>query len=110
MPPDKKPDRNEILRLNHLLDQTLAQTDRDQLVRCTRILATMVASLKIRYQDDDKTLPETVKRLVNDMEKGESNDELDILLSRTIVECATALAVSATTKNILSQNSSPVAE
>ncbi len=85
---------DELLRLNQLLQETLQQAGHEQLCRCVRILATMVASLKVKYQADDEAMPNTVKELVSALEQNRLSDDCNEILSRSIVECATALAVS----------------
>jgi len=89
---NKKLTHQELLKLNNLLDDTLQQAGKEQLINCIRILGTTVASLKIKYQADEEKIPQDVKKLVTDMEQDVLSEELSEVLSKSIVECATAIA------------------
>lgn len=90
---NKQLTHQELSKLNMLLDDTLQQAEKDQLIACIRILGTTVASLKIKYQVDEKKVPQDVKKLLSDMQQDALSDELSEVLSKSIIECATALAV-----------------
>jgi hypothetical protein len=90
---NKKLTHDDLSKLNSLLDDTLQQADKTQLINCIRILGTTVASLKIKYQADEEKIPQDVKKLVTEMEQGSLSDELSEILSKSIIECATAIAV-----------------
>lgn len=90
----KQLSKDDILRLNGLLDETLQQADKEQLIACIRLLGTSVASLKIKYQADDEQMPQVLKALVEQGENDEElSDELAEVMAKSIVECATAIAV-----------------
>lgn len=86
-------DKNEILRLNGLLDETLQQADKEQLIACVRLLGTSVASLKIKYHADDEAMPHVLKQFVDELENDSISDELAEVMAKSIIECATAIAV-----------------
>ncbi len=90
-----KPDHKKLIELNHLLNDTLQQSDKQQLIDCIRVLGTTIASLKIKYQVNEEQFPEDVKNLVSNVEQNEDelSDEVSEVLSKSIVECATAIAV-----------------
>jgi hypothetical protein len=90
-----KADHKKLIELNHLLNDTLQQSDKQQLIDCIRVLGTTIASLKIKYQVNEEQFPEDVKNLVSDVEQNEEelSDEVSEILSKSIVECATAIAV-----------------
>ncbi|MFK5892720.1 MAG: hypothetical protein QM504_05825 [Pseudomonadota bacterium] len=90
---NKKLTHQDLLKLNSLLNDTLQHADKDQLINCVRILGTAVASLKIKYKADEEKIPQDVKKLVSDMEQDSLSDELSEVLSKSIIECATAIAV-----------------
>ncbi len=90
---NKKLTHQELSKLNSLLDDTLQQADKQQLINCVRILGTTLASLKIKYQADEEKIPQDVKSLVSDMQQENLSDELREVLSKSIIECATAIAV-----------------
>jgi len=85
--------KDEILRLNGLLDDTLHQADKEQLIACVRLLGTSVASLKIKYQTDDEVMPQVLKQFVGELESDSISDELVDVMAKSIIECATAIAV-----------------
>ena len=89
----KQLSKEEILRLNGLLDDTLQQADKEQLIACVRLLGTSVASLKIKYQADDEAMPQVLKQFVNELENDSMSDELSQVMGKSIIECATAIAV-----------------
>jgi len=95
---NKKLTQQDLTKLNTLLDETLQQADKQQLITCIRMLGTTVASLKIKYQADEEKIPQDVKKLVSDMEQDSLSDELTEVLSKSIIECATAIAVVKQTK------------
>ncbi|MFK5984340.1 MAG: hypothetical protein QM479_02790 [Pseudomonadota bacterium] len=99
--------QQDIAKLNTLLNDTLQQAEKDQLISCVRILGTAVASLKIKYQVNEENFQDDFKNMVADMQQTDDMDEskselVNQVLSKSIVECATAIAVA---KNI-SDNSS----
>lgn len=85
--------KEEILRLNGLLDETLQQADKEQLIACVRLLGTSVASLKIKYQADDEAMPQVLKEFVDELQNDSISDELAGVMAKSIIECATAIAV-----------------
>ena len=85
--------QDELFRLNSLLDDTLQQADKQQLISCVRILSTTVAKLKIKYKADEENFPIEVKKMVSDLEQDLISPELSAILSKSIIECATAIAV-----------------
>jgi hypothetical protein len=89
---NKKLTHQDLTKLNTLLDDTLQQADKEQLINCIRILGTTVASLKIKFQADEEKIPQEVKKLVSDMQQDHLSDELTEVLSKSIVECASAIA------------------
>lgn len=89
----KKLTIEELTRLNALLDDSLQQASKGQLTTCIKLLGTSLAQLKIRYQVDDDQAAQKFYDLVKKMEESEPSDELNELATRTVVECATAMAV-----------------
>ena len=85
--------KEEILKLNTLLDDTLQQADKEQLIACVKILGTAVASLKVKFNADEESVPEIFKDLVTKVQANEFSEELGQIMSKTVVECATAMAV-----------------
>ena len=90
---NKKLTHQDLIKLNTLLDDTLQQAEKQQLINCIRILGTTVASLKIKFKADEEKIPQDAKKLLVDMEQDTLSDELSEVLSKSIVECATAIAV-----------------
>jgi len=90
---NKQFSKEEITHLNSLLDETLANADKEQLIRCIKMLATAVASLKIRYQADEEKVPEIFKQLLTQVDDDDISVEVGQIMSKTIIECATAMAV-----------------
>ncbi len=95
--------QQDISKLNSLLNDTLQQADKEQLINCVRILGTAVASLKINNQVDEEKFQHEFKNLVSHMqddEKDESKvEKLNQVFSKSIIECATAIAVAKNIKN-----------
>ena len=93
------PDHQKLIQLNSLLNDTLQQSDKQQLIDCIRVLGTTIASLKIKYKVDEEQFPEDVKNLLSNIEQDQDSlpDDVSEVLSKSIVECATAIAV--VTKN-----------
>ncbi|MBF0263987.1 MAG: hypothetical protein HQL46_01850 [Gammaproteobacteria bacterium] len=85
--------KEEILKLNSLLDETLQQADKEQLIACVKILGTAVASLKVKFNANEESVPEIFKDLVAKVQDNEFSEELGKIMSKTVVECATAMAV-----------------
>jgi len=88
----------DISKLNTLLNETLQQSDKQHLIQCVRILGTAVANLKIKYQVDEENFQHDFKKLLtsnqNKEEGQEDNTELlNQVFSKSIIECATAIAV-----------------
>ena len=96
---------DDISRLNLLLDDTLKQASHEQLATCIKLLGTSLAHLKNKYViDEDKNSSEFssfVSELENDAQgdtqrdaqRDAQRDEFKDLAAKTIVECATAMAV-----------------
>lgn len=89
----KKLSLEDISRLNLLLDETLNQASKEQLATCIRLLGTSLAQLKLKYQVDDDQSAKTFSNFVHELEKDSLSDEFNELAAKTIVECATAMAV-----------------
>ncbi len=89
----KKLTIDELKRLNTLLDESLQQASKEQLVTCIRLLGTSLAQLKIRYQVDDDLAAQNFYDFVKELEESKLSNELNELAGKIIVECATALAV-----------------
>lgn len=89
----KKLSLDEISRLNLLLDDTLKQASKEQLATCIRLLGTSLAQLKIKYQVDEDQNAKTFSSFVQELENDALSDEFNELAAKTIVECATAMAV-----------------
>jgi len=89
----KKLSLEEISRLNLLLDDTLNQASKEQLATCIRLLGTSLAQLKIKYQVDDDQSAQILSGFVQELENDSLSDEFNELAAKTIVECATAMAV-----------------
>lgn len=88
----------DITRLNDLLDDSLQQASKEQLAICIKLLATSLAHLKIKYQVDENENTKEFSGFVHDLEGQEQgsnslDNEFYELASKTIVECATAMAV-----------------
>lgn len=93
----KKLTADDISKLNHLLDETLHQSDKEHLIACIRVLSITIANLKIKYHADNEKLPEQVSKLVSELQQGKISQQLTELVSKSVVECASALAAA---KNI----------
>ena len=89
----KKLSLEEISRLNLLLDDTLTQASKEQLATCIRLLGTSLAQLKIKYKVDDDQSAQILSGFVQELENDSLSDEFNELAAKTIVECATAMAV-----------------
>lgn len=89
----KKLTLEELRRINALLDESLQQASKEQLVTCIKLLGTSLAQLKIRHQVDDDSAAEKFYHFVQELEESKLSDELNELATRTVVECATAMAV-----------------
>ncbi len=89
----KKLSLEDISRLNRLLDDSLHQASKEQLATCIRLLGTSLAQLKIKHYVDDDQNARDFSSFVNELENGSLNDEFNELATKTIVECATAMAV-----------------
>ncbi len=89
---------DEISKLNGLLDDSLHQASKEQLAICIKLLGTSLAHLKIKYQVDENENTKDFSSFVQEL-KGQEQDEnllkneFNKLASKTIVECATAMAV-----------------
>jgi hypothetical protein len=89
----KKLSLEDISRLNLLLDDSLQQASKEQLATCIRLLGTSLAQLKLKYQVDDDQSAKDFSGFVEELENDTLSDEFNELAARTIVECATAMAV-----------------
>lgn len=83
----------DISRLNLLLDDTLAQASHEQLAACIKLLGTSIAHLKIKYHVDDNQNTQAFSGFVKELEADSLSDEFNELAAKSIVECATAMAV-----------------
>lgn len=90
----------DISKLNGLLDDSLHQASKEQLAICIKLLGTSLAHLKIKYQVDENENTKDFSSFVQELEvEGQEQDEsllkneFNELASKTIVECATAMAV-----------------
>lgn len=90
---DNKASRDDILHLYSLLDETLQQAEREQLIACIKILGTAVASLKIRFNANEEQFPELFKQLLTQLEADNINPDTAEIMQKSIIECATAIAV-----------------
>ena len=89
----KKLSMDEITRLNSLLDDSLNQASKEQLATCIKLLGTSLAHLKIKYQVDEDENAKNFSGFVEQFQSEAMSDELNELASKTIIECATAMAV-----------------
>lgn len=89
----KKLSLEEISRLNMLLDDSLNQATKEQLATCIRLLGTSLAQLKIKYQVNEDQSTKVFSEFVNELENDSLSDDFSELAAKTIVECATAMAV-----------------
>ncbi len=89
----KKLSLEDITRLNVLLDDTLNQASKEQLATCIKLLGTSIAHLKIKYSVDEDKNAQTFSGFVDELENESLSDEFNDLAAKTIVECATAMAV-----------------
>ncbi len=89
----KKLSLEDISRLNMLLDDSLHQASKEQLATCIRLLGTSLAQLKIKHNVDDDQNARDFSSFVNELENDSLSDEFNELAAKTIVECATAMAV-----------------
>jgi len=83
----------DISRLNVLLDDTLQQASKEQLATCIKLLGTSLAHLKIKHQVDEDKNTQAFSDFVQELENDSLSDEFNELAAKTIVECATAMAV-----------------
>ncbi len=90
----KKLSLDDVTRLNVLLDDTLHQASKEQLATCIKLLGTSLAHLKIQYQVDEDKNTQSFSGFVKELENDSLSDEFNELAAKTIVECATAMAVS----------------
>ncbi len=84
---------DDITRLNLLLDDTLQQASKEQLAVCIKLLGTSLAHLKIKYTVDEDKNTQVFSEFVQELENESLSDEFNELAAKTIVECATAMAV-----------------
>ncbi|MCP3851166.1 MAG: hypothetical protein GY694_13140 [Gammaproteobacteria bacterium] len=89
----KKLSLDDITRLNVLLDDTLNQASKEQLATCIKLLGTSLAHLKIKYNVDEDKNAQTFSGFVEELESDSLSNEFNDLAAKTIVECATAMAV-----------------
>lgn len=89
----KKLSLEDITRLNVLLDDTLNQASKEQLATCIKLLGTSLAHLKIIHNVDEDKNTQTFSDFVQELESESLSDEFNELAAKTIVECATAMAV-----------------
>ncbi len=83
----------DITRLNVLLEDTLHQASKEQLAICIKLLGTSLAHLKIKYEVDEDKNTQIFSDFVQELENESLSDEFNELAAKTIVECATAMAV-----------------
>jgi len=84
---------DDITRLNLLLDDTLQQASKEQLAVCIKLLGTSLAHLKIKYDVDEDKNTQDFSDFVQELESESLSDDFNELAAKTIVECATAMAV-----------------
>jgi len=95
---------DDIKRLNSLLDDSLNQASNAQLATCIKLLGTSLAHLKIKYNVDENENAKDFSDFVQNLESAQDlaedvldtqllNNNFNNLASKTIVECATAMAV-----------------
>ncbi|MCN4145235.1 MAG: hypothetical protein LC437_09550 [Thiohalomonas sp.] len=89
----KKLSLEDVTRLNLLLDDTLKQASKEQLASCIKLLGTSLAHLKIKYQVDEDKNAQAFSDFVQELENDSLSNEFNELAAKTIVECATAMAV-----------------
>ena len=89
----KKLSLEDITRLNVLLDDTLNQASKKQLATCIKLLGTSLAHLKIKHQVDEDKNAQAFSAFVQELENESVSEEFNELAAKTIVECATAMAV-----------------
>ena len=89
----KKLSLEDISRLNQLLDESLQQASKEQLATCIRLLGTSLAQLKLKHKVDDDQNARDFSSFVAELESDALSDEFNELAAKTIVECATAMAV-----------------
>ena len=89
----KKLSLDEITRLNMLLDDSLNQASKEQLATCIKLLGTSLAHLKIKYKVDEDENTKIFSGFVQELERESLSDEFNDLAAKTIIECATAMAV-----------------
>ena len=89
----KKLSLDEIARLNLLLDDSLNQASKEQLAVCIKLLGTSLAHLKIKYHVDEDENTKIFSGFVQELERDSLSDEFNDLAAKTIIECATAMAV-----------------
>lgn len=89
----KKLSLEDVSRLNLLLDDTLKQASKEQLASCIKLLGTSLAHLKIKYQVDEDKNAQAFSDFVQELENDSLSNEFNELAAKTIVECATAMAV-----------------
>lgn len=89
----KKLSLEDITRLNVLLDDTLNQASKEQLATCIKLLGTSLAHLKIKHKVDEDKNAQAFSSFVQELENESLSDEFNELAAKTIVECATAMAV-----------------
>ncbi|MCU7940347.1 MAG: hypothetical protein KZQ64_10575 [gamma proteobacterium symbiont of Bathyaustriella thionipta] len=83
----------DISRLNLLLDDTLNQASKEQLATCIKLLGTSLAHLKIKHKVDEDKNAQAFSDFVEELENESLSSEFNELAAKTIVECATAMAV-----------------
>ncbi len=88
----------DITRLNLLLDDTLIQASQAQLATCIKLLGTSLAHLKIKYNVDEDKNTQALSAFIKELENDALSNEFNDLAAKTIVECATAMAVAKETK------------
>ena len=83
----------DISRLNLLLDDSLKQASKEQLATCIKLLGTSLAHLKIKHKVDEDKSAQAFSDFVQELENESLSNEFNELAAKTIVECATAMAV-----------------
>ena len=89
----KKLSIEDITRLNGLLDDSLNQASKEQLAICIKLLGTSLAHLKIKYTVDENENTKVFSSFVEELEDNTMSEEFNDLAAKTIIECATAMAV-----------------
>lgn len=90
-----------ITHLNSLLDDSLKEASKEQMAICIKLLGTSLAHLKIKHKVDENKSTQSIVNFVEELENESLSDEFNELAAKTIVECATAMAVAKKEKSAL---------